>query len=338
MGHSDQGVRIRSSARSSVGQVRENNEDNVYLWSGDDFALAVVADGMGGAAAGEEASRLAVEAIETVLNPEATSNDMIADMTDAILASKVTDLIRNGNHNIVRRAADNPELRGMGTTVTLAFVRGLSATIAHVGDSRAYKVDSRNRRIVQVTDDHSFVEALVAAGHLTHEQAEEHPMRNVLYRALGQGEDLDVDVYEVALQSNDRLVLCSDGLTRHVKAHEIAEIVLVNREPDIASQLLIDLANARGGEDNVSVIIVLVEKDSPEAEFASDEKSTVELKHLNVSGEDTVVLRDKHFVEALSDTDETLRATDILITMTPDHPSQSYESGGEGRDPRTPFQ
>lgn len=337
MGRSERGIRIFSSARTSTGQVRENNEDNVYLWSSDDFALAVVADGMGGAAAGEEASRLAVEAIETGLNPEETSPDVIADMTDEFLATKVADVIRNGNSNIVRRAASNPELRGMGTTVTLAFVRGLHATIAHVGDSRAYVVDSRNRRILQVTDDHSFVEALVAAGHLTHEQAEQHPMRNVLYRALGQAEDLDVDIYEVRLQSNDRLVLCSDGLTRHVKSHEIAEIVLVNRDPEVASQLLIDLANARGGEDNVSVIIVLVEKESSDATSEST-SSTVELAPLNVTNEETLVLRDERYIEALNDTDETLKATDVLIHPHESQPLRSSETGGEGRDPRTPFQ
>jgi serine/threonine protein phosphatase PrpC len=337
MDSAERGIRIRTSARTSTGQVRENNEDNVYLWSSDEYALAVVADGMGGAAAGEEASRLAVEAIESGLNPEAASHDVIGDMSDEFLANKIADVIRSGNLNIVRRAATHPEFRGMGTTVTLAFVRGLHATVAHVGDSRAYMVDSRNRRIVQVTDDHSFVEALVAAGHLTQEQAEEHPMRNVLYRALGQAEDLDVDVYEVRLQANDRLVLCSDGLTRHVRAHEISEIVLVNRDPEVASQLLIDLANARGGEDNVSVIIVLLEKDSA-SESAAADQSTVELKPVEPSPEETLLLKDEHFIKALSDTDDTFKATDTLAEASPEHPLRVYESGGEGRDPRTPFQ
>jgi protein phosphatase len=292
---------------------------------------------MGGAAAGEEASRLAVEAIEDGLSPEQTNHDRIGDMTNEILANKIAEVIRSGNLNIVRRAASHPEFRGMGTTLTLAFVRGLHATVAHVGDSRAYMVDSRNRRIVQVTDDHSFVEALVAAGHLTHEQAEEHPMRNVLYRALGQAEDLDVDVYEVRLQANDRLVLCSDGLTRHVKAHEISEIVLVNRDPEIASQLLIDLANARGGEDNVSVIIILLEKD-PKPDGVTTDGSTVELKSLSLAPEETLLLKDQSFLKSLSDTDETLKATDTLAHADPDQPLRVYESGGEGSDPRTPFQ
>jgi protein phosphatase len=335
MGGSERGIHLNSSARTSTGQVRENNEDNVYLWSSEDFALAVVADGMGGAAAGEEASRLAVEAIETGLNPEETSRDLMGEMTDEFLVSKMAEVIRSGNMSIVHRAASDPELRGMGTTVTLALVRGTQATIAHVGDSRAYLVDSRNKRIVQVTDDHSFVEALVAAGHLTQEQAEEHPMRNVLYRALGQAEDIDIDVYEVGLHANDRLVLCSDGLTRHVKAHEIAEIVLGNRAPEIASQTLIDLANARGGEDNVSVIIILVEKDTPD-EHQRSEDSTIELKPISLPEEDSLLLKDKHYIEAVSDAEDTLRATDVVDSSRP--ALHTGESGGEGRDPRTPLQ
>lgn len=335
MGGSERGIHLNTSAKTNTGQVRENNEDNVYLWSSEDFALAVVADGMGGAAAGEEASRLAVEAIENGLNPEQTSRDLMGDMTAELLANKMAEVIRSGNMNIVHRAASAPELRGMGTTVTLALVRGMQATIAHVGDSRAYLVDSRNRRIVQVTDDHSFVEALVAAGHLTHEQAEEHPMRNVLYRALGQAEDIDIDVYEVQLHPNDRLVLCSDGLTRHVKAHEIAEIVLNNRAPDIASQMLIDLANARGGEDNVSVIVILVEKDTPD-EHQRSEDSTIELKPISLPEEDSLLLKDKQYVEAPGDAEDTLRATDVVDSPRPT--LHTSESGGEGRDPRTPLQ
>jgi protein phosphatase len=337
MGGSERGIYLRTSARTSTGQVRENNEDNIYLWSSDDFALAVVADGMGGAAAGEEASRLAVEAIEAGLNPEATSRDVMAEMTDEFLTSKMADAIRNGNMNIVQRAASDPELRGMGTTITLALVRGKQVTIAHVGDSRAYMIDSRNRRIIQVTDDHSFVEALVAAGHLTHEQAEEHPMRNVLYRALGQAEDIDIDVYDVRLQPNDRLVLCSDGLTRHVKAQEIAEVVLLNHDPEIASQLLIDLANTRGGEDNVSVIVILVETDTLDDSTRSED-STIELRPIALPDEGTILLKDQKYVEALNDMEDTLKATDWLDDPKPEQTIRTGESGGEGRDPRAPLQ
>jgi protein phosphatase len=266
MGESTTEIRLRSGSHTSVGQVRENNEDNLHLWSSPAYVLAVVADGMGGAAAGEEASRLAVEAVESglVSATSGVSGSTLEGSSDNAIIHRLRDAIRLGNHNIVARAAIDPELRGMGTTVTLAFVRGHRALVAHVGDSRAYLVDGGTGLITQITDDHSFVEALVAAGHLTQEQAEEHPMRNVLYRALGQNEDIDIDVYEAQLRAGDRLVLCSDGLTRHVKAREIAEISLSIDDPEIASQALVDLANSRGGEDNVSVIVVKLEGDSDE--------------------------------------------------------------------------
>ncbi len=254
------GIRLRSSARTSTGQVRENNEDNIHLWTRDDFVLAIVADGMGGAAAGEEASRIAVETIRVGLSlREGQAPDSADKIEDSTLTDRLRAAIQLANVSIVEKAATSPEMRGMGTTVTMAFVRGTYAIVAHVGDSRAYLVDGEDRTITQITSDHSFVEALLAAGHITPEQAMEHPMRNVLYRALGQAEDVDVDMYYKRLHIGDRLVLCSDGLTRHVLPDEIARLALSDDNPDVASQKLIDLANERGGEDNVSVIIVSVE-------------------------------------------------------------------------------
>ncbi|MBZ0293984.1 MAG: Stp1/IreP family PP2C-type Ser/Thr phosphatase [Anaerolineae bacterium] len=253
-------IRLRSSARTNIGQVRQNNEDSVQLWAGETAVLAVVADGMGGAAAGEEASRLAVEAIGDGMALHASSTPEYLEQFDKDkLSEELRNSILKANLSILQKATEMPELRGMGTTVTMAFVRGTFVTVAHVGDSRAYQVNAATTQIKQITSDHSFVEALYAAGHITREQADEHPMRNVLYRALGQTEDIDVDVYHTYLRLGDRLVLCSDGLTRHVKPGEIARIVLSTEDPAEASQQLIDMANERGGEDNVSVIVVMVE-------------------------------------------------------------------------------
>ena len=225
MPFSGDGIRLRSSARTSVGQVRENNEDSVHLWPGQQFVLAVVADGMGGAAAGEEASRMAIEAIQSGLSLRTRDSiERISSMPDEDISEQLRDSIQQANLSIMQRAVDEPDMRGMGTTVTLAFVRGTDVMIAHVGDSRAYQVNNLSRKIRQITSDHSFVEALLAAGHITPEQALDHPMRNVLYRALGQTEDVDVDIYQSRLEVHDRLVLCSDGLTRHVKPEEIAEV------------------------------------------------------------------------------------------------------------------
>jgi protein phosphatase len=287
MGGTASAIQLRSGSHTSVGQVRENNEDNLHLWAASGYVLAVVADGMGGAAAGEEASRLAVEAVESgLIAPPSSLPPLRADLNataEALIANKLIQAIRTGNQNIVNRAAIEPELRGMGTTVTLAFVRAHRAIVAHVGDSRAYLVEGNSGRIEQITDDHSFVEALVAAGHLTPDQAEDHPMRNVLYRALGQNSEIDVDVYEAFLRAGDRVVLCSDGLTRHVRAREIADVALSIDDPEIASQALVDLANARGGEDNVSVIVIAVEGDEYADELhtprhAFDPDDTVDLR------------------------------------------------------------
>ncbi len=263
MPNPDEMLRLHGSAQTSVGQVRENNEDHIHLRTGDGFMLALVADGMGGAAAGEEASRIAVEIIDTDLTrgSAADSAQQVSTMSDDLLQFRLRHAIQKANLSIMRRAIEEPEMRGMGTTVTLALLRGGSVIVAHVGDSRAYLVSAYDRAIRQITSDHSFVEALLAAGHITPDQAEEHPMRNVLYRALGQAEDMDVDLYHTHLLHGDRLVLCSDGLTRHVKAHEIGRIVLSAATPADASSQLINLANTRGGEDNVSVIVILAEGD-----------------------------------------------------------------------------
>jgi protein phosphatase len=278
-------VRLRSSARTSVGQVRENNEDNIHLWAHGPFVLAVVADGMGGAAAGEEASRLAVEAIKAGLVQDSRGLEMLEKLTDEQLSQQLRLAIQDANELILEKALSSPEFRGMGTTVTLAFVRSTTATFAHVGDSRAYLVDGDDGRITQITSDHSFVEALLTAGHITPEQAEQHPMRNVLYRALGQSEDVDVDMYYKRLHVGDRLVLCSDGLTRHVKPNEIARVALDNNNPDTVSQKLIDLANERGGEDNVSVIVITVEATTP----TIPPKKSVAI----VDEDETLILKDR---------------------------------------------
>jgi protein phosphatase len=249
----------RSSARSNVGQVRENNEDRVGLWARHGVVLALVADGMGGAVAGEEASRLVVEAVQADFLGEARGSETLDQLNEEEIIDKLRFAVRRANRAVIHRSDDHPEFHGMGTTMTLAFVRDNQVVIAHVGDSRAYLVDGREGWINQITDDHSFVEALLASGHITPEQAAIHPMRNVLYRALGQVEETEPDLYSRSLNEGDRLILCSDGLTRHVKPAEIAEIAKRHDEPEAIAQDLIDLANERGGEDNISVVVIALE-------------------------------------------------------------------------------
>jgi PPM family protein phosphatase len=250
------GLKLVGSARSSVGQVRSNNEDNVGLWARGGVILALVADGMGGAAAGEEASRLAKEAVQADFTGAARGSELLQELTEDEVQQKLRDALHYANEAVLDKISQDKSFQGMGTTATMAFIRGNRVIIAHIGDSRAYLIEGDHGWIHQITDDHSFVEVLVASGHITRQQASIHPMRSVLYRALGQMDAAEADLYTHYMKADDCLVLCSDGLTRHLDAEEIAEIVHRSDDPEVISQELIDLANLRGGEDNISVVVV----------------------------------------------------------------------------------
>lgn len=253
----DFNIITRSSARTSIGEVRSNNEDSLSLWGVDGILIGLVADGMGGAAAGEEASRLAVEAVQADFMGEPRGSTQLHILSEIELGKRMVEAVKDANRAVMDKAQAEPTLRGMGTTSTLVMVRGNRAIVAHVGDSRCYHVDNAGR-ITQVTVDHSFVQALVASGHITEDQARTHPMGNVLYRALGQSHDMDVDMYTRFLRAGDRLVVCSDGLTRHLLSDEIARVIIDEPNPHSATLRLIELANKRGGEDNISVIVIKV--------------------------------------------------------------------------------
>lgn len=327
------GIRLRGDARTNTGKVRDNNEDSVHLWIRDDrVVLAVVADGMGGAVAGEEASRIAVEAIQEGMTNFTHNPDSYDSMDNQAIIERLKSSIHTANVNIVEQASAHPELKGMGTTVTLAFIRGDHVIIGHVGDSRAYLVDGHDGHIQQITSDHSFVQALVAAGHITEEEAEDHPMRNVLYRALGQSRDVEVDVYFESLRPGDTLVLCSDGLTLHVKPAEIAEISKGDDDPSHCSQKLIDLANQRGGRDNVSAIVVKVEADETAG-------TVVHIEDEDDFDTDTVILPHMHGFSSSESSDSTqqenrdgpkYRLGSIEAPAPP-----CIEVLSEGRDPRS---
>ena len=259
----DFNVLPRVSARTNVGQVRSNNEDSLGVWVQDGVILALVADGMGGQAMGEEASRLTVEAVQASFLADPSDSPDLAVLSEDDLGDLLRDAVALANQSVVERAQRDAALKGMGTTSTLALVRGNRVLVAHVGDSRAYLVQRRERSIVQVTVDHSFVQALVASGHITPEQAKYHPMGHVLYRALGQSLDLEIELYRRLIHPGDSLVICSDGLTRHINPEEIAEIVLGTNDPAIATLDLVELTNSRGGEDNVSVVVIMLEELDP---------------------------------------------------------------------------
>ena len=240
---------LRSAARTDVGLRRRANEDR-YVVSGD-LGLYLVADGMGGHTAGQVASRLAAEAALGALRT-------LAD-AEASLTEKLRYSVAAANREIFAAALAKPELSGMGTTLVVLLVGERRVALAHVGDSRAYLI--RGGRIRQLTDDHSLVAELVRRQEISDHDAQRHPHRHVLTRALGVRRSVEADLAELTPAPGDVFVLCSDGLTGLVGDEEIADEVAAEPDLDALCDRLINLANTRGGEDNITVVLVRCEKD-----------------------------------------------------------------------------
>lgn len=253
------------AARTDTGRVRQQNQDSVYtgailLPDGQQAYLCIVADGMGGAAAGEYASRLAADVSRAYLEQESASHP---PETDAAWQALLRDAVRAANRQIYEAAHTDAARRGMGTTLTIALLVGDRLHIASVGDSRAYLLNTDGvtddgAPSAQLTSDHSLVARLVDIGQLTPEQARVHPQRNILYRSIGTDPSVDVDTRSEALEAGDIVLLCSDGLVNHVSDEEIAQIALGETDLDRAAARLVSLANERGGRDNISVVMVRV--------------------------------------------------------------------------------
>ena len=233
-------------AVSDTGRKRRRNED-AYVASPPVFA---VADGMGGPRAGEVASGLAAGAIE-----------VREDRTDG--ETRVVELIREANRWVYERSAEDASVSGMGTTMTVAVVGGSGVTIGHVGDSRAYL--ARGGALRQLTDDHSLVAELVRGGKLSPEEAEHHPQRSVITRALGTDPDVDADVFTVTPEEGDVFLLCSDGLTTMVTDEAILRVLAEQPDLERAAKELVRLANRAGGEDNITVVAFAVTTAQTEA-------------------------------------------------------------------------
>ncbi len=239
---------LRAAARSDVGLKRRANEDCYALAA--DLGLYLVADGMGGHTAGQVASELASEGAVRALRT-------LEDAT-ASLAEKLRYAVAAANREIFSTSQEKPELTGMGTTLVALLVGGERIALAHVGDSRAYLV--RGGKIRQLTDDHSLVAELVRRREITEHAARGHPHRHVLTRALGVRRTVEPDLAELTPALGDTFVLCSDGLTGHVADPEIAEVVAREEDLDAACERLISLANSRGGEDNITVLLTRCDK------------------------------------------------------------------------------
>lgn len=256
---------FRHAAQSDVGIKRSHNEDSFLV--APELGLFVVADGMGGHAGGETASRVSVTTIAQEVeaarqaNPDAFLRPHALD--DAPLAEVVRDALEAACGAVYQAARANPGLEGMGTT-SVALVLGEGAVFAgHVGDSRFYMV--RGDHIQQVSEDHSLVNEQVKAGILTAEQAKHSRFKNIITRSIGFEEDVLVDVMGVEVQPGDQLLLCSDGLSNLVEDYELREVLRTTALPEVPAAL-IALANARGGDDNITVVVVQI--DALEAQAA----------------------------------------------------------------------
>ncbi|MEO8293965.1 MAG: Stp1/IreP family PP2C-type Ser/Thr phosphatase [Gemmatimonadota bacterium] len=260
-------VRVTVFGKTDLGRTRDHNEDTFLVVDlttgnaslqpevrdhavGERGSLFMVADGMGGAAAGEIASAMAADVILTHLK-ETWIHDQ--EPTSQRFAFRLKEAVEHANTRINQHSKEHPEVRGMGTTVTVAGILGNELYLAQVGDSRAYLI--RNGGAIQLTKDQSLMQRLVEAGELTEEEAEQSERRNIILQALGPEARVKVDLTYQPLSKGDTVVLCSDGLSGQVKKEEIAE--LVNQQPDLVAlcSRLIDIANSRGGPDNITAVV-----------------------------------------------------------------------------------
>ena len=246
-------MRLKVGAATNIGRVRQINED-AYL-ANIEQGLFVVCDGMGGAAAGEVASQLAVDTIGARLNGQDEEPAQAGDSRFSAHTRQLGDAIREANLAIMTGSKVDASQNGMGTTVVGAWAHDGVVSVAHVGDSRAYL--ATDGRFESVTSDHSLVEAQVQAGLINREESLQSEHQNILLRALGRDANVEIDLAEITVAPGDRLMLCTDGLTRMVSDAELAAALERFRgEPQQACDYLIDAANNNGGPDNITVVIV----------------------------------------------------------------------------------
>jgi len=249
-------MEIEFGARTDVGRVRENNEDSFAL--APELNLFVLSDGMGGLASGEAASRMTTETV--LARCRETADPSVALIGEPIpgisnMSNRLASAIRWANREVYQAARQSATRQGMGATVVaLWFAEEGRVSVAHVGDSRAYRL--RGSELTQLTEDHSFVAEQVRRGMMTKHEAEESQMQNVLLRALGIEPEAQVDLNEELLIEGDTLLLCSDGLFRELTDAQIASVLDEAEEPQEATERLVELANQAGGGDNITAIVV----------------------------------------------------------------------------------
>jgi protein phosphatase len=234
--------------------IRSGNEDNYAVNANGDHGLFVVADGMGGHAAGEVASEMAVQTIERELGA-------VRNLEDRSVVDRISDALKTANRNIHDRTITEVDKQGMGTTASVLLVSGLRYMIGQVGDSRVYLL--RDGALQQLTKDHSYVQEQVDAGFLTPEQARYHPYSNVITRCVGASPEVEPDIYTGEARVGDLFLVASDGLTGMVDDRRLQALLTNRAEPARKVHLLISEANGRGGLDNITAIVVQVMPDDP---------------------------------------------------------------------------
>ena len=240
---------IKAYAKSDKGNVRETNEDYFYISNSlDQIQLFLLADGMGGYNGGEIASQLAIQTAKNYIENNFKDIEKDRDSIIQLLGSSM----EYANMVVYEKAKENPELQGMGTTLEICLIYNNNAYIGHVGDSRIYRV--RKQFIRKLTQDHSYVQKLVKEGTITKEQAEHHPQKNMLMKALGCNAFVEPDVMVKGFLKDDILIMCSDGLSNMVDQQTIYEMASKNIEQ--ATKDLVQLAKDRGGYDNITVVII----------------------------------------------------------------------------------
>ncbi|MBQ8808398.1 MAG: Stp1/IreP family PP2C-type Ser/Thr phosphatase [Clostridia bacterium] len=237
---------------SDKGLIRSNNQDSCYADNIGKYTVLILADGMGGHKGGETASRCAVEVVSSTLCEKLTQN-----LLPGQIGMLLSDTLEKANTEIYNLSKSDEALSGMGTTLDACVIDKDNAYIAHIGDSRVYKVTPTGE-IRRLTKDHSLVEYMVSTGAITPQQAVSHPQKNVITRALGISQDITADIFHEKLAAKDRLLLCSDGLTNMVDEDTIAKVLTGEKKLESCGKKLVKLANQAGGNDNITVVVAQV--------------------------------------------------------------------------------
>lgn len=249
-------VRLLHAARTDVGMIRSGNEDNFAVNATNERGVFIVADGMGGHAAGEVASEMAVQIIELELQN-------VRDLDDRDAGERLSQALRKANRNIHDRTITEVDKQGMGTTASVLMVSTTRYLIGQVGDSRVYLL--RDGALHQLTKDHSYVQEQVDAGFLTPEQARYHPYSNVITRCVGASPDVEPDIYRGEVKLGDLFLVASDGLTGMVDDRRLQMLLMSRAAPERKVHSLIAEANGRGGLDNITAIVVQVAPDEDQS-------------------------------------------------------------------------